>query len=129
MARTIDWSQELSEEEVQYLVQRPWLAQQARVQGHELPDLYYELSKTKAPAHTQPQPLVDLDDQEPDPTGPNLDAEDEEEDDEVAYGDLTVEQLKEELHTRELPVSGNKDELIARLEADDEEADGLEEDE
>jgi len=29
--------------------------------------------------------------------------------------DLTVEELKEELHARELPVSGNKDELVKRL--------------
>ncbi len=29
--------------------------------------------------------------------------------------DLTVEELKDELHLRELPVSGNKDELVKRL--------------
>jgi hypothetical protein len=35
------------------------------------------------------------------------------------YSDLTVEALKEELEARGLPKSGNKDELIARLEEDD----------
>ena len=35
------------------------------------------------------------------------------------YSDLTVELLKEELSSRELPVSGTKDELIARLTEND----------
>lgn len=35
------------------------------------------------------------------------------------YEDHTVDQLQDELRERELPVSGNKDELIARLEAND----------
>ncbi len=36
-----------------------------------------------------------------------------------AYDDLTNEELKAELTKRELPVSGNKDELIARLTEND----------
>jgi hypothetical protein len=39
------------------------------------------------------------------------------------YDRLTVDQLKAELTTRGLPVSGSKPELIARLRADDETAD------
>jgi hypothetical protein len=35
------------------------------------------------------------------------------------YGDMTVEELKDELAARELHVSGNKDELIARLQDSD----------
>jgi len=35
------------------------------------------------------------------------------------YAELTVDQLKEELEKRELPKSGKKDDLIARLEDDD----------
>ena len=35
------------------------------------------------------------------------------------YSDLTNEELKAELAKRELPVSGNKDELIARLTEND----------
>jgi hypothetical protein len=35
------------------------------------------------------------------------------------YDEYSVEELKEELRERDLPVSGTKDELIARLEEDD----------
>jgi hypothetical protein len=35
------------------------------------------------------------------------------------YGDMTVEELKDELSARDLHVSGNKDELIARLQESD----------
>lgn len=35
------------------------------------------------------------------------------------YDELTVEELKDELANRELPVSGNKAELVERLEEDD----------
>lgn len=45
--------------------------------------------------------------------------EDEDEDDDVAYSDMTNEQLRAELVTRGLDVSGKKSELVARLEADD----------
>lgn len=36
-------------------------------------------------------------------------------DDEVGYEDLSKDELKELLAERDLPVSGNKDELVARL--------------
>jgi hypothetical protein len=42
--------------------------------------------------------------------------------DEVNYSDWTVESLKSELSKRDLPTSGNKAELIARLESDDKKA-------
>lgn len=55
------------------------------------------------------------------------------------YNDWTVDELKEELRSRELAVSGSKDELVARLQeadanpddesADEESADGEESDE
>lgn len=37
----------------------------------------------------------------------------------AAYEEMTVEQLKDELRNRELPTSGSKSDLVARLEEDD----------
>ena len=51
---------------------------------------------------------------------------DDEED--VGYDDMTNADLKELLKARELPVSGNHDELVARLDADDAEGNDDEED-
>lgn len=42
------------------------------------------------------------------------------EDEEVYYEDMTVAQLRDILTERDLPVSGTKDEIIARLVEDDE---------
>lgn len=39
------------------------------------------------------------------------------------YSEWSIEELKDALRTRGLPVSGNKDELVARLEEDDESED------
>lgn len=52
-------------------------------------------------------------------------SEDESEEEESGgYADLDVEGLKSALKDRELPVSGTKPELIARLEQDDAEKEG-----
>ena len=54
--------------------------------------------------------------------GVDLDDEGAEDDDDLEptedVEDMTVEELKEELKARDLPVSGNKDELIKRLQQD-----------
>lgn len=42
--------------------------------------------------------------------------------DEVNYEEMTVEELRDELESRELSKSGNKADLIARLQEDDESA-------
>lgn len=44
----------------------------------------------------------------------------EEPPEEVEYGDLTVPELQDRLRARDLPTSGNKQELIDRLEEADE---------
>jgi hypothetical protein len=41
-------------------------------------------------------------------------------DEDADYSDWTIPQLQKELRARTLPVSGNKEELVARLEKDDE---------
>jgi hypothetical protein len=45
------------------------------------------------------------------------------------YASQSVDELKDKLRSRDLPVSGTKDELVARLEADDEETAAVGEDE
>jgi hypothetical protein len=58
--------------------------------------------------------------------GSTVEAVDEgaEEDEAVDYGDFTVEELRAELADRNLPVSGNKPELVKRLAEDDGKAAG-----
>jgi hypothetical protein len=46
---------------------------------------------------------------------------------EASYHNNTVEELRDELRARDLPTSGHKDELVARLEEDDATAAGTEE--
>lgn len=64
----------------------------------------------------------EADDDEPDESVEDDDSDGDDSDDEDGYEAMTVEQLQDELRNRELPVSGNKDELVGRLEADDEDS-------
>lgn len=147
MGRKIDISN-LSDEDVPFLVQRPWLAQDALHQGYDLPDLYYETIGKVAPKRASS--LVDLDLADQDlVTGPPLgeqdpededededledaedgdepeDAEDEEEDgDPVDYSELTKKELQAAASERGLETKGNVADLVARLQADDEAEDG-----
>jgi hypothetical protein len=52
--------------------------------------------------------------------GDDLDDGDDADDDGSEYDDMTIDQLKDALRERDLPVSGNKQELIDRLVEDDE---------
>lgn len=92
MAREIDF-ENLSNDDIHYLRQRSWLVEEAELQGVEgIRDLVA-----------------------------NFDPNAEEEDDETPlYSEAKVDQLREELSNRGLDTTGNKAELIARLEADDE---------
>lgn len=109
MTRDIDFTQPLSEDDAQYVSERPWLAQDAQLQGIEV---RYE-SDEAAPAE---------DDEELD--------EQEETTDEVDYSGYKVAELRGFLEQRGLDTDGNKTELIARLhESDSEEAEPEDEDE
>lgn len=102
MARKIDYDN-LSDEDLVYMSQRNWLITEAEFQGIEgIRDRVSEAAKAALED--------DIDDEE-------LDDEEEEE---FSYQDAKVEELREELKRRELSTTGNKEELIARLEADDE---------
>lgn len=97
MAREIDLTKPLSDEDAAYVSQRPWLA--AEILLHEQNgELEYDLEE-KSEAE-----------------------EDEDETDETVdpYEDFKVADLKEVLESRGLSVSGNRAELVARLTEDDE---------
>lgn len=108
MARNIDLTKPLSEDDAAYVSQRPWLQAEIALMERN-GELEYDLN----------------------PATPVVEEEDETEDEET-YEDLTVAQLKEDLKSRDLSVEGNKATLIARLVEDDEsseEEDDEEEDE
>jgi hypothetical protein len=100
MARSIDFTN-LDEDDLRYLADRQWLVNEGDAQGHET---------SKAVAAWREDGTV------PEP------AEDDDEDG-IEYSEATVDQLRAELERRELDTTGKKAELIARLEADDEEDD------
>jgi len=60
---------------------------------------------------TNPKAFVELD--------LEREEQDEQESGEESYEDLTIDELKDKLKGRELPVSGNKPDLIERLQFDD----------
>ena len=120
MARSIDFDN-ITKEDLEYMKQRPWLLQEAELVGAVLPiieepEAVHELVITSedhsdgAPDGSVPEHALKEDDEE------------EEEDDELEdYSELVVEDLKAILQDRDLPVSGTKAELVARLEAYDQE--------
>lgn len=121
MARQIDFSQPLSEEDAQYVADRPWLRVDAELNGFEVE---YE---------NDDHFVVDSDGEDSDEADGESGSEDEEsgEDDESepSYDELDYQALKDEAKERGLSAAGSKEQLIARLVEDDqssEEEDGEE---
>jgi hypothetical protein len=98
MARDIDFSKPLDENDIHYLRQRSWLVDEAELQGFDA------IRKQVADG------VVEEEEEDDDQS---------DESDEIVYSEASVAELKAELERRELPTSGNKPELIARLEEDD----------
>lgn len=127
MSRKVDLTKRLSDEDKEYL--------HSRARGWEVEENERRLEAAKGkgeggpseeewtPSATYPTPPFDeepanprqvprpvgIDGKYEDRTAAGADVE------EYAPEDLTVEELKDELHSRDLPVSGNKDELVKRL--------------
>lgn len=128
MARDIDFSKPLDSDDKAYLRQRSWLVDEAELQGFDIrkdvesdaPDEEeYDAKQDVIPApQTTGDAVV--------PTLPGNEA-DEEEEEEISYSEASVADLRAELKARELSTEGKKDELIARLEADDAESEEEEE--
>lgn len=105
MARELD-PNDLSRDDVVYINDRPWLVNEFKMQGHDLPSL-------------------DSFEDEAD----EADEDSEQEEETVDYNDWTVARLKEEIANRNedrdeedhiVPEGSNKPDLVAALEADDE---------
>lgn len=90
MARTVDFENP-SDDDLQYLSERTWLITDAELSGHE-----------------GVQDAVDA-----------YLAGEREEEEVITYKQGKVEELRAELERRNLDTAGKKDDLIARLEADD----------
>ena len=114
MSRPIDLTKPLSERDLQYLDERPWLWREIAQLGGNRETLSAGI------------PI------EPDPNAPDLvDADDADDEDEVfiPYSELNIAVLRDELTERGLDITGNKKALIARLEEDDEAQEAAEADE
>lgn len=123
MGKNLDLSK-ISEDDVEYLLQRPWLAAQAEHEGFAVPEQFYIASGKTVPQYigladsTESEEIVTgaplgEDDPEDEPE------EDESEEDDRTYQEWSVDELKAELVQRDLSKEGRKQELIDRLEADD----------
>lgn len=134
MSREIDFDNLTAEDEV-YLAARPWLrpatAPPKAMFRDDAPQP--EVEDGEISPDGQPSEVVDLESLGIDPTAPvpendeseedNDDGEDEivaDEDDESPYDDMNVDELKALLKERGLSRAGKRDELVERLEADDE---------
>jgi hypothetical protein len=113
MAREIDFSN-LDTDDLLYLQSRSWLIDEAERYGHT------DVRSRIVALHdgTLVGEVVD----EADESG-------EDDGEEVAYADAKVEELRAELKERGLDTTGKKEELVARLEADDAADDDEEEEE
>lgn len=107
MSREIDFSKPLSEEEAAYVADRPWISQDADLQGVEIVE-----DETEEIAETEPEAEIE-----------EIEAEEivEDETEEVApYEEWDFAELKAEAESRGLAKSGSKENIIDRLKEDDE---------
>ena len=106
MAREIDFSKKLTDDDKQYVRQRPWLVREAEMQGHE---------GVRAEVYSDSSTGAEDDSNEGDDAPRD-------------YSKLTIAQLQKEIDSRneeldedeQIDRSGNKADLIARLQEDDE---------
>lgn len=103
MARQVDF-ENLDEDDLLYLQQRSWLIDEAERYGHaDIRDQIAALHNGSVAGE-----VVEDDDNE-----------DDGEEQDILYTDAKVDELRAALKDRGLDTTGNKADLIARLEADD----------
>jgi len=122
MARVIDFTKPLNEEDAAYAADRPWLIEDAKLRGLSV---NFEEDFIVEDEDVDSDDDGDLDDDSNDKgTSPDDEGDDEDdEDEESAYEDWSYPELKKELAERDLPTTGKKEQLIERLEEDDEDDD------
>lgn len=116
MARDIDLSKSsFSKEEIEYIAQRPWLADEAALQGNtKIAELLDERAYKLQSGEQQPE-FVDVAEEGNPPADAPADLEDDYDDEsEWSYKDLQTE-----AKGRELPASGSREEIVARLREND----------
>lgn len=118
MTREIDFTKPLNSDELLYVRDRPWLKQEAELQGYTIQseDDEFVVEDGDAERAVDPNLAMVQDYQTPE----EADGDDEAEELPDDYNEWTVEQLKAELKQRELPVSGSKEQLVDRLSESDE---------
>lgn len=121
MSRKIDYSKPLSEEEIQYIKDRPWMIGDAQRLGFNLDLDGGEPSPSEVESEDETGEDEELDEA----------AEAEPEEDDWSYDDLTKAELKAEIDARNaeldeddqiVPEGSKKDDLIAALVANDDAA-------
>jgi hypothetical protein len=122
MARDIDLSKPLSADELAYVNDRPWLKQEAQLQGLTITaaddDFTVDADDDNTTASASAATQLPVPGTEDAGDGGSEDGDEEDE----SYESWSVDALKEELGNRGLTKSGSKEQLIARLEEDDETA-------
>lgn len=122
MARRINFSKPLSEEDAQYVIDRPWLIQDARLNGDEVTfadDFTVDEADENPEGGENPDESPEGSD-EGDGSEGDDDNEDEGDGDEVApYSEWEYSDLKDEAGNRGLSKAGSKEQLIARIEEND----------
>lgn len=125
MSRNIDFSRPLSKDDAKYVADRPWLIDEAKQVGY---DVRYAKGATPV---KEPEPV------EPEEAEEDVE-ESEGEQEDVDYESMTIQQLKDEIESRneerdeddQIVVDGTKkQDFIDALEADDEDADESEDNE
>ena len=117
MSRQIDFTQPLTEDEIAYVNDRPWLLQDARMRGLDIiSDNEFVVDDASDASDDSDDDADDADNEEED------DDEEEEDEDLPPYEEWSYADLKAEAERRELPKSGSKEQLIERLTESDSDA-------
>jgi len=135
MARKIDFSKALSPEEQAYVADRPWLLQDAKLRGEDIitddefvvddEDQDDETGADGAEGSEDSSEDADSENTEEDEDGDQGDADEDSEDGEddeedvAPYNEWEYQELKDEAKRRELSAGGSKEQLIQRLQEDD----------